>query len=463
MNDIDKPNGQHSTKIIGFGHVASNILSRLDDVNADKFVFVFKGWHGDEDEDYSYIEYGNCVEIDLYLGGGCPCPDENHAKEYASIIEENDFLASIFEGAKHVVFVVPLPSMGGYVLSDLLMRHIDFLLFKDVRFDAILQLPFPFEGKRRCDRANELCQTIEQYVNTNSYDLERAVNGHSGYHGKSINELFEYADKLMRTRIRECLSGDFSVPVIAIDRHRIGVDGDGVTTLVCFQGCSLRCKYCLNNICFKPSEVFPRYTPMRLYETVKVDNLYFLASGGGVCFGGGEPLLRMDFISDFKMICGKRWKLTVETSLNVPSVAINEAARVVDAFIVDIKESNPEIYKAYTGGNCELAWRNLELLLSLVGAERIHVRVPRIPGYNDDGNIECTVEKLTELGLTKIECFEYLTDDVNGNTNQFPDMGDVIVNRDENKDGHHQLLGIPSRPFEFIKRIFLDGDIDDNT
>ena len=256
---------------------------------------------------------------------------------------------------------------------------------------------------------------------------------------------------------------DNQVPFIGIDRHRIGVDGEGVTTLVCFHGCPLHCKYCMNNSCHGSTEGLPHYNPVQLCEKVKVDNLYFLASGGGVCFGGGEPLLRMDFISDFKMICGKRWKLTVETSLNVPSVAINEAARVVDAFIVDIKESNPEIYKAYTGGNCELAWRNLELLLSLVGAERIHVRVPRIPGYNDDGNIECTVEKLTELGLTKIECFEYLTDDVNGNTNQFPDMGDVIVNRDENKDGHHQLLGIPSRPFEFIKRIFLDGDIDDNT
>ena len=34
-------------------------------------------------------------------------------------------------------------------------------------------------------------------------------------------------------------------PLIAINRHRMGTDGDGVTTLVAFHGCPLNCQYYL--------------------------------------------------------------------------------------------------------------------------------------------------------------------------------------------------------------------------
>ena len=35
-------------------------------------------------------------------------------------------------------------------------------------------------------------------------------------------------------------------PLIGISRLRMGTDGHGVTTLVAFHDCPLRCKYCLN-------------------------------------------------------------------------------------------------------------------------------------------------------------------------------------------------------------------------
>ncbi|MCB6973223.1 carboxypeptidase-like regulatory domain-containing protein [Butyricimonas sp. DFI.6.44] len=34
--------------------------------------------------------------------------------------------------------------------------------------------------------------------------------------------------------------------VIGIERHRLQTDGEGVSTLVAFHGCPLRCRYCLN-------------------------------------------------------------------------------------------------------------------------------------------------------------------------------------------------------------------------
>ena len=42
---------------------------------------------------------------------------------------------------------------------------------------------------------------------------------------------------------------NFSAPVIGISRFRIGRDGNGITTLVAFQGCTLHCKYCINPEC----------------------------------------------------------------------------------------------------------------------------------------------------------------------------------------------------------------------
>ena len=49
--------------------------------------------------------------------------------------------------------------------------------------------------------------------------------------------------------------------LIGLSRHRIGVDGSGVTTLVAFHGCTLNCKYCLNPQALSPEGVWKRVTP----------------------------------------------------------------------------------------------------------------------------------------------------------------------------------------------------------
>ena len=82
------------------------------------------------------------------------------------------------------------------------------------------------------------------------------------------------------------------IPVIGVSRHRLGTDGNGVTTLVAFHGCNLRCKYCLNPEVLGSAEGLRRYTPESLYEEVKVDDLYFHSTGGGITFGGVEPCLQ---------------------------------------------------------------------------------------------------------------------------------------------------------------------------
>lgn len=197
------------------------------------------------------------------------------------------------------------------------------------------------------------------------------------------------------------------VPFIGIDRHRIGIDGVGVTTLAAFHGCPLRCKYCLNHRCLEAPDDLPRYTPEQLYNKVGVDNLYFIATGGGVCFGGGEPLLRVDFLEEFKALCGKSWNLTAETSLQVPREAVEQVSLVVGDFIVDIKESNPDIYRAYTGGDAARAWDNLEWLIQKKGPRHVIVRVPQIPDFNTEADCARTAECLKAMGVTRIDRFVY--------------------------------------------------------
>lgn len=202
-----------------------------------------------------------------------------------------------------------------------------------------------------------------------------------------------------------------AVPFIGIVRHRIGIDGKGVTTLAAFHGCPLRCRYCLNHACLESPDNLYRYTPESLFERVRIDNLYFLATGGGLCFGGGEPLLRTDFLRRFREICGDTWRLTAETSLAVPRTAVEEAAELIDDFIVDIKDCNPAIYKAYTGRSNRTAIGNLRWLLKKKGAEHITVRVPLIPNYNNDADRDNTVQKLKQWGVTQIDKFEYVVRD----------------------------------------------------
>ena len=198
---------------------------------------------------------------------------------------------------------------------------------------------------------------------------------------------------------------------IGISRHRIGVDGVGVTTLAAFHGCTLRCRYCLNARCLGSAEGLERLTPQALYERVRIDNLYFLATGGGICFGGGEPLIQVDFISQFREICGKQWRLTAESALNVPRANVEKAAEVIDDFIIDIKDHNPAIYKAYTGRSNRRALFNLQWLLKKKGAAHITVRVPLIPNYNSDADRDATVQWLTGIGITRIDRFEYIVRD----------------------------------------------------
>ncbi len=197
-------------------------------------------------------------------------------------------------------------------------------------------------------------------------------------------------------------------PIITFDRIRMLTDGKGVTTLVVFHGCPLRCKWCINPFSFDPFTKRTITTPEELYSQVKIDELYFLATGGGITFGGGEPLLYPDFIKRFREICGKDWHLCAETSLNVPFENVKKAAECIDTFYIDCKDTNPEIYNRYTGRDNAQMLENLENLLEIVGKDRIIIRIPLIPEFNTEQDREKSKLLFQNLGITQFDFFNYV-------------------------------------------------------
>ena len=195
-----------------------------------------------------------------------------------------------------------------------------------------------------------------------------------------------------------------TLPVYAIRRHRIVQDGAGVVTLVGVSGCPLNCAYCLNPEGRDASAPTENMTAQALYDCLSVDDLYFQATGGGVTFGGGEPLQHAPFLREFISLVNGMWQVRVETSLNVkPENALIDA----DEFIVDIKDMHEDVYARYTGGRLERALENLRTLLDQAGPERIRVRVPLIEGYNDKDLQRESIERLRDMGVTRFDPFVY--------------------------------------------------------
>ena len=204
------------------------------------------------------------------------------------------------------------------------------------------------------------------------------------------------------------MQSEITAPFIAINRHRLTTDGEGVTTLVGFHGCPLYCEYCLNAQCLQADGVWCRLTPGELYSEVEIDDLYFVATGGGICFGGGEPLLRSDFIKAFAEIMNPEWKLTIETSLNVPLENVKAIASLVQMWYVDIKDMNPDIYKAYGCKENKQVVSNLQWLAANGYADKVIIRLPLIPEYNTDEDRQQSQQQLEKMGFTNFDKFNYI-------------------------------------------------------
>lgn len=197
-----------------------------------------------------------------------------------------------------------------------------------------------------------------------------------------------------------------SAKIFAISRLRIDVDGDGVRTLVCFDGCPLKCKMCPNREELEKGTPF-WYTPDSLLESLKIDDVYYRASYGGITFGGGEPALQSEFIAQFSRMCPREWTVDIETSLNVDQEHVEVLAHVIDHWYIDIKDVNDKIYKKYTGHTNAKVLSNLQVLIDRGLASKITVRIPRIPGFNTPEDVQASSDYIKGLGIESLDIFTY--------------------------------------------------------
>ena len=198
------------------------------------------------------------------------------------------------------------------------------------------------------------------------------------------------------------------LPLIGICRHRLVTDGQGVTTLVAFHGCPLRCKYCLNAQCLRADGIWHQMDMMEILNEVMVDDLYYKATGGGIAFGGGEPLLRSDGIVDFCKSRPKEWRIYIETSLNVERRSLEAVVPYIDYYYIDVKDMNPDIYRRYTGRSNRRVVSNLRWLASNVDADKVTIRLPHIPDYNTAQDIERSQQQLEAMGFKDFDRFDYI-------------------------------------------------------
>ena len=193
---------------------------------------------------------------------------------------------------------------------------------------------------------------------------------------------------------------------MGVDRLRMGTDGQGITTLVAFYNCPLNCRFCINHKCHLVDSN-SKVSTIELYNNIKIDQLYFVAAGGGLTFGGGEPLLQASFIQDVLELGAKNWHTTIETSLNVPYEKWYSLIDYVDEWIVDVKDMNPSIYKCYTSKDNAVVIHNLKKISDLGLAKKVLIRLPFIKGFNTESDIRSSYHKLGQIGYSRFDKFSY--------------------------------------------------------
>ncbi len=113
------------------------------------------------------------------------------------------------------------------------------------------------------------------------------------------------------------------------------------------------------------------------------DRPFFDTSGGGVTFSGGEPLAQPAFLLDCLRACRDRGLHTaVDTSGYAPRAVALAAAAAADLVLFDLKHPDPARHARFTGVPLRVILGNLRAL-DAAGA-RLWLRVPVIPGVNDD-------------------------------------------------------------------------------
>ncbi len=206
------------------------------------------------------------------------------------------------------------------------------------------------------------------------------------------------------------------------------VDGPGVRYVVFMQGCRMRCQFCHNPETWN-TDVGVVYTPKELFDKAYRYKPYWMKNGklnGGITVSGGEPLLQIDFVTEFfKLAKEKEIHTALDTSANPFTreepffEKFKELMKYTDLVMLDIKNIDPEGHKKLTGQSVDNIL-DCAKYLDEIGKDMWirHVLVTPNDDFKDD-NISFSdrdeqLEKLSEFigtlhNVKKVEVLPYHT------------------------------------------------------
>lgn len=158
----------------------------------------------------------------------------------------------------------------------------------------------------------------------------------------------------------------------------------------------------------KPSSV--TRTTEEIMAILLENRPFFKNSGGGVTVTGGELLTQYEFVRELLASCRKEGIHTaIETSGYGDFSHLSAVEEYADMIFYDIKHMDDQVHRKYTGAGNHLIHKNLKRLCSArKTAEKIIVRIPCIPGINDDeDNIVQTADFVADLGIKYLELLPY--------------------------------------------------------
>lgn len=191
------------------------------------------------------------------------------------------------------------------------------------------------------------------------------------------------------------------------------VDGPGIRFVVFLQGCALRCQFCHNPDTWKSGG--EQWTAQKLFERVWRYHTYW-KNGGGITVSGGEPLLQIDFVTEFfRLAKEKGVHTTIDTAgqpfSNNPKwlEKFEKLMNVTDLVMLDLKEMDEAGHKTLTGmGNVNI----LEMAKWLSDHNKaMWIRHVLVPGVTDDkDDLQKMHEFISSLKtVEKVEILPYHT------------------------------------------------------
>jgi pyruvate formate lyase activating enzyme len=146
----------------------------------------------------------------------------------------------------------------------------------------------------------------------------------------------------------------------------------------------------------------------QLMMEIMRDLPFYDQSQGGVTFTGGEPMFQREFLQESLLACKNQDIHTcIDTSGHTSWEGFEAINPLVDLYLYDLKLMDDARHRQYTSVSNQLILENLQRLSRL--KSHIYVRIPLIPGINDDReNIEESAAFLASLpSLDAVELMPY--------------------------------------------------------